>query len=174
MWWHWAGGPFQRQTEYSQAVSSLMMQQSMYCIFYCRQNAVSLWHTGCPRSNVPDFGRVFLMLRYTDITQNTYVQSWTVTEIMAREKCVVFWRVHALYLSADNLIHVRPWVRCHITAIQLMLALNCLCTSFLVIRQYTSVLGIHVMYNAWNPKDNYDMSASVFVVQFNGFMSLTS
>ena len=25
-----------------------------------------------------------------------------------------------------------------------------------------------------NPRDNYDMSASVFVVQFNGFMSLTS
>jgi hypothetical protein len=25
------------------------------------------------------------MLKYTDITQNTYVQSWTVTEIMARE-----------------------------------------------------------------------------------------
>jgi len=24
---------------------------------------------------VPDFGRVFLMLKYTDITQNTYVQS---------------------------------------------------------------------------------------------------
>jgi hypothetical protein len=30
---------------------------------------------------------VFLMVKYTDITQNTYVQSWTVTEIMAREKC---------------------------------------------------------------------------------------
>ena len=30
------------------------------------------------------------------------------------------------------------------------------------------MLGIHVMYSAWNPKDNYDMSASVFVVQFNG------
>jgi hypothetical protein len=44
-------------------------------------------YTGCPRSNVPDFGRVFLMLKYTDITQNTYNQSWTVTEIMAREKC---------------------------------------------------------------------------------------
>jgi len=29
------------------------------------------------------------MLKYTDITQNTYVQSWTVTEIMAREKCVL-------------------------------------------------------------------------------------
>jgi len=25
------------------------------------------------------------MLKYTDITQNTYVQSWTVTEIIAKE-----------------------------------------------------------------------------------------
>jgi len=25
------------------------------------------------------------MLKYTDITQNTFVQIWTVTEIMARE-----------------------------------------------------------------------------------------
>jgi hypothetical protein len=32
-------------------------------------------YTGCPRRNVPDFGRVFLMVKYTDITQNTYVQS---------------------------------------------------------------------------------------------------
>jgi len=30
---------------------------------------------------------VFLMLKYTDITQNTCIQSWTVTEIMAIEKC---------------------------------------------------------------------------------------
>jgi len=36
---------------------------------------------------VPHFGRVFLMLKYTDITQNTYFQSSTVTEIMVREKC---------------------------------------------------------------------------------------
>ena len=41
----------------------------------------------CPRRNVPDFGRMFLMLKYTHITQNTYIQSWTVTEIMAQEKC---------------------------------------------------------------------------------------
>jgi len=27
------------------------------------------------------------MLKYNDITQNTYVQSWSVTEIMTREKC---------------------------------------------------------------------------------------
>jgi len=30
------------------------------------------------------------------------------------------------------------------------------------------------MYSAWNPKDKYDMSVSVFIVQFNGFMSLKS
>jgi len=32
-------------------------------------------YTECPRRNVPNFGRVFLMLNYTDITQNTYIQS---------------------------------------------------------------------------------------------------
>jgi len=32
-----------------------------------------MYYTGCPRRNVPDFGRVFLMLKYTDITQNSYV-----------------------------------------------------------------------------------------------------
>jgi len=35
----------------------------------------NLKYTGCPRRNVPGFERVFLMLKYTDITQNTYVQS---------------------------------------------------------------------------------------------------
>jgi hypothetical protein len=32
-------------------------------------------YTGCPRRNVPDLGRFFLMLKYTDITQFTYAQS---------------------------------------------------------------------------------------------------
>ena len=44
-------------------------------------------YTGCPRRKGQNFGRVFLMLKYNDITQNTYIQSRTVTEIMAREKC---------------------------------------------------------------------------------------
>ena len=35
---------------------------------------------------MPDFGTVFLMLKYTDIAQNTYIQSSTVTELMTREK----------------------------------------------------------------------------------------
>ena len=56
-------------------------------------------NTGCPRRNVPDFGRVFLLLKYTDITQNTCVQSWTVTEIMAREKCGLLACPHTVPVS---------------------------------------------------------------------------
>jgi len=36
---------------------------------------------------------------------------------------------------------------------------------------YVNVGHECVMYSAWNPNDNYDMSASVFVVQFNGFVT---
>jgi len=38
-------------------------------------------YTGCNRRNGPDFGRVFLMLKYTEKPQNTYIQSSMVTEI---------------------------------------------------------------------------------------------
>ena len=117
---------------------------------------LSYEYTGCPRRNGQNFGRVFLMLKYTDITQNTYVQSWTVTEIKAREKCGLFAVPRTVPGSRD----VIP-IRC---------ALSVLVCSWLkhVPRRYCTckVLG--------NPKDNYDVSASVFVVQFNGFMSLTS
>ena len=62
-------------------------------------------YTVCPRRNVPDFGRVFLMLKYvyTDITQNTYIQSWTVTEIMARE----VWNFDSCYTLIDYQIHIK-------------------------------------------------------------------
>ena len=42
-------------------------------------------YTGCPRRKGPNFGRVFLRSNYTDITQNTYIQSSMVTETLARE-----------------------------------------------------------------------------------------
>jgi len=42
-------------------------------------------YTECPRRKGPNFGRVFLRSNYTDITQNTYIQSSMVTEILARE-----------------------------------------------------------------------------------------
>ena len=49
---------------------------------YSPENA---FYTGCNRRNGPDFGRVFLRSNYTDITQNTYIQSSMVTEIMVGE-----------------------------------------------------------------------------------------
>ena len=82
-------------------------QQNIYIYIYI------YIYTGCPRRNVPDVGRVFLMLKYTDITQNTYVQSWTVTEIMAREKCgllagprtvPVSWQLYLCYVVECGII----------------------------------------------------------------------
>ena len=121
-----------------------------------RETLSSGYYTECPRRNVPDFGRVFLMLKYTDITQNTYVQSWTVTEIKAREKCGLL----AVPRTVTGSCVVIP-IRCALCVLvysRLKRVRRCDCTC--------KVLG--------NPKDNYDMSASVFVVQLNGFMSLTS
>ena len=69
------------------------------CLIFSRLMA----YTECPRRNVPDFGRVFLMLKYTDITQNTYIQSWTVTEIMARE----VWNFDSCYTLIDYQIHIK-------------------------------------------------------------------
>jgi hypothetical protein len=130
-------------------------------------------YRGCPRRNVPDFGRVFFMLKYTDITQNTYVQSWTVTEKMAREKCGILagprtvpdrWQVLSMsVLQCDVTLrqyNSRYWAELY------TLRLRC--------KWLRQCLHSCVMYSAWNTKDNYDMSASVFVVQYNGFMSLTS
>ena len=68
-------------------------------------------YTGCPGGNVPDFGRMFRKLKYTDITQNTSIRSWTVTEIMAREKCGLLAVPPTLPGSRDVLpyiAHVRP------------------------------------------------------------------
>ena len=43
-------------------------------------------YIGCHRRKGPNFGRVFLRSNYTDITQNTYIQSSMVTEILNIEK----------------------------------------------------------------------------------------
>ena len=44
-------------------------------------NKQIFFYTGCNRRNGPDFGRVFLMLNYTEKPQNTYIQSSMFTEI---------------------------------------------------------------------------------------------
>jgi len=99
-------------------------------------------YIGCPRRNVPDFGRMFLMLKYTYITQNTYIQSWTVTEIMAKEKCGFLAVPHTVPVKLTRYpytAHVRPW-------------------------EWNAVNVATAMYSAWNPKDNYGISVSVHVV----------
>jgi len=50
---------------------SLSLSLSLYMYIY-----IYIYiYTECPRRNVPDFGRMLLMLKYTDIPQNTYIQS---------------------------------------------------------------------------------------------------
>ena len=49
-------------------------------LYLCLKNCV-FDYRGCNRRNGPDFGRVFLMLNYTEKPQNTYIQSSMVTEI---------------------------------------------------------------------------------------------
>ena len=102
------------------------------------------------------------MLKYTDITLNTYVQSWTVTEIMAREKCGLLAGPHTVPVSWQSY----PFPSLSVVSYDAN-------SAHASLSHVTSPLGI-LMYSAWNPNDNYDMSASVFLVQFNGFMSLTS
>ena len=67
----------------SESLYRLSYTGSIY-IIYIR---IIYIYTGCNRRNGPNFGRVFLRSNYTDITQNTYIQSSMVTEILAREKC---------------------------------------------------------------------------------------
>jgi len=46
------------------------------CEISCPPHLLSPYYTGCNRRKGPNFGRVFLMLNYTEKTQNTYIQSW--------------------------------------------------------------------------------------------------
>ena len=45
-------------------IKFILLRMEIYCVY-----------TECHRRNGPNFGRVFIMLNYTDITQNTYIQS---------------------------------------------------------------------------------------------------
>jgi hypothetical protein len=84
---------------------------------------------------------------------------------------VVFWRVHALYLSADKSY------RCLFLSVVSDDQLT-LCSSLIPecqVSHVMSVFAIHVSCIVLGTlTDNYDMSSGFFVVQFNGFMSLTS
>jgi len=56
--------------------SSRLILCCAYCYFIDKYMYMYIYiYTECPRRNVKYFRRVFLMLNYTDITQNTYIQS---------------------------------------------------------------------------------------------------
>ena len=98
-------------------------------------------YTGCPRRNGQNFGRVFLMLNYTDITQNTYIQIWTVTEIIAKEKCghLAFPRTVRLQQSCIDLDSA---IKAVISATE--------CAPLNAIRQYFITAKYScAMYSAW-------------------------
>ena len=102
-----------------------------------------LIYTGCPRRNVPDFCRVFLMLQYTDITQSTYIESWTVTEIMARQKWGLL-RFQILQ-PAQLIRHVKM-----VAALGGECSVHCACVTLCAVSHVTSPRGF-LMYSACNP-----------------------
>ena len=69
-----------------------------------------LWngvYTGCPRRKGPNFGRLFLRSNYTDITQNTYIQSSMVMEILNIEKWGLVWSLRTVL--CDVILVVSAW-----------------------------------------------------------------
>ena len=76
-------------------------------------------YTGCPRRNVPDFRRVFLMLKYTDITQNNYVQSLNGYGDNGQRKLWSSGGSTHCTCQLTSLIDVCPWVWCPMTESQL-------------------------------------------------------
>ena len=107
-------------------------------------------YTWCNRRNVRDFGRVFLRSNYTDITQNTYIQSSMVTEILAREMFRLLWFLRTVLCSWR---HTRRIPTLSLDAAHSDLG---------------DVPYVSRVYSGWKSVDNYDTCASVFVVQFNG------
>ena len=135
------------------ALSHLPFYSQAYPEYMCyscnRLYSSHFWYTGCNRRNRPDFGRVFLMLNYTKKPQNTYIQSWTVWEIMEIENCGLPLGPRKIAVSWDSYLLVGLRV-----------------TSPLNIPLWCVVLR--------NRKYKYDTNARNFAVTINGSMSLTS
>ena len=68
-------------------------------------------HTVCNRRKGPNFGRVFLMWNYTEKTQNTYIQSWTVWEIIASE--VWNWQEYVVSVMLISVLNIKVTCEWH-------------------------------------------------------------
>jgi len=64
--------------------------------------------TGCARENMPFLRRMFVVLNYFDITLNTCIQSWTVTQIK-------FKKIRASYIFVYLFITKYLWKHLYIT-----------------------------------------------------------
>jgi len=98
-------------------------------------------YTEFPGENVPDFKRMFLKLKYTDITKNTYIRSWTVTEIKARKKCGLLAVPRTVPGSCDVLpytAHVRPCLQ----PAQARLRCDCTCKVLGNLRTTTTLVRV--------------------------------
>jgi hypothetical protein len=91
---------------------------------------------------------------------------------MAREMCGLLWG--STHCTCQLTVLSNSVLECGVI-LRLTLALTAYLQADKVDQTWHDTGSLpSVMCSAWNPKYNYDMSASVFVVQFNGFMSLTS
>ena len=102
MWWWFIPLCYKHQNNKTNYHVCLTKHIFIWGITQVHVPALKKPYTGCPRRNGQNFGRMFLMLNYTDITQNTYIQSWTVTEIMAKE----VWNFDSCYSLIDYQIHI--------------------------------------------------------------------
>ena len=133
-----------------------------------------------PGRNVPNLGRMFIRLKYTDITQNTSIRSSTFTEIMAREKCGLLavsrtvsvsrdvWAMAVRYIGARNdtiqQSEQTPDKKLEIKNINVYVSGNIETDPNGMLSPPTVWSFSVAMYSAWNLNDNYDISASVYVI----------
>ena len=94
-------GQPQWELKYKINTDQELLDMHLLCVYMCVCVCIYIY-TGCNGRNGPDFGRVFLMLNYTENPQNTYIQSWTVSEIMASE----VWNFDSCYTFTDYQIHI--------------------------------------------------------------------
>ena len=129
------------------------------CLFGRHHLGFWVWYTGCNRRNGPDFGRVFLMLNYTekppkhlypkfngygDIGQR---KEWTT---LVSAYCTMYVTSYSAYLGdGPRLFQLH---------------------SYVIARYSWATLAVSAVYSGWKSVDNYDTCASVFVVLFNGFI----
>ena len=109
----------------TQNVCTIKWNVTRFCLQFITSTAQALMccghfgsevrYTECSRRKGPNFGRVFLRSNYTDITQNTYIKSSMVREILARKKFGLRWFLRTLLCPWR---HTRICLTCNATIMQ--------------------------------------------------------